>query len=408
LSGDLFKEPGGKVNVRLVQKDDPSIQAQINNLLVDNDGSWLFKPKITQFNGLKSGEYLVMVQGVDAAGNISDWSSAQSLYLDVTEPSLPTIDRLPTLSTTVDVEGNELSVVNNVSLQDSSKVFSGQAEPSSKVTLTLFDSRLPPGVIIKTVVADAVDGSWSLTLNLQEWQSLSEGVIACKVKSTDASGNVSRESDPKRFYMDLTPPANPGVELSDSVVLRVNPQYPTIRFLNLEDFQNGTWIQGTGEKGNKITLEINGQLVDSSIVVDSNNNWRYMLVNTPQKNWAQLLPDGVLTIEVQAIDLVKNPSQKVSYQRFVIEKHTQLPSPPTDLGLVPGEDTGRPNETQTLVDQKTNKQAPKLQWKIPNNTQTFIWFDANDNGQLEPEEKTPVAVPVGMIQNNMVTYQLQL
>ena len=178
----------------------------------------------------------------DAAGNTSDWSPSQSLYLDVTEPIAPFIDSLPTSNVSVDLDGSTLTVFNRDTFQNGQKAFKGHAEPGSKVTLTVFDSLSPPGVLVKTVMANAVDGSWSVVLSQQEWQGLSEGVIACKVKATDASGNISRESDPQRFYMDITPPADPVVELSDSVVLRVNPQQATIRFLNLDDFQNGTWI----------------------------------------------------------------------------------------------------------------------------------------------------------------------
>lgn len=408
FSGTNFVEPQGKIQIKLVNATNGDYEAVFDPIAVESDGSWSLKVPRNKISGLVQGVYQVFVKGIDEAGNASGWSNPQTIFLDVFDPQPPVIDRWPAEAFTIDIDGNGLQVVNAATLQNAQKKFGGTAEAGSTVILTVYDTDLPPHEIKKTVVTDT-NGRWEVAINSSEWGSLTEGVISYSAIAIDLSGNDSDPTEKIQLYLDTTPPVDPTVRFSDAVMQRTNPNKPLVRFLNREDFQNGTLISGTGERGSSITLEINGTVVANQILVNSDGTWRYVLINSEQRNWNSLLGDGAITVKVFATDLARNISSTVNYTGITVEKHTDQPAAPTQFQLAPGEDTGRSSDPDTLRDNKTNKVAPKLQWNISPGLKTYIWYDSNGNGVLDAQEKTPTAVSADAVDNqNQVSFQVQI
>ncbi|OQP33173.1 Ig-like domain-containing protein, partial [Pantoea latae] len=151
----------------------------------DAQGIWTF-----QLAELADGEHSFTAEVTSAAGNRSE--ATFSLNIDTTPPEPVVIQQLQDDVGTVQFTA---SVAGNVT-DDPAPTFSGTAEKGALVTL--YDN----GVLLATVKADDVDGSWSYTPTTN----LLEGTHGITATATDAAGNVSALSDSWNFILDITAP----------------------------------------------------------------------------------------------------------------------------------------------------------------------------------------------------------
>ena len=250
------------------------------------------------------GRYVVRLQEVDLAGNVSAWSQPISLVVDQTAPvvTLANFDNLWSL--------NDLSAVSIGALVD---------DPLSKLSWTL-----------KNAQGNAVEVSWSesnrqLTGNLS---ALPEGRYVLAVSATDVAGNTSVAAS-REVVVDKTAPS---LQL---------PSFPgaASAAVNLANATSGVVLTGTS--GGAET----GQIVKLSLVADSGSqrlevqssltNGEYAVSLSPQQLSA--LSDGAYTLQGEVSDLAGNLA-KVS-QAVTVDQ-----TPPSLTLAVEGSDVLRINQ----------------------------------------------------------------
>ena len=378
-------EKDGKVQVRFISSNN-GIKL-FDPVDINEQGEWSKQFTISQLAGLAQGVYKVSIQGSDATGNKSAWSDEQTVFVDVSPPDAPFIHITPTANRSVDVDGVSLEVVNIAAKNDVTKKFKGTSEKLSTVILTLFDAGVPNYVKTYTTTTDT-NGDWQIGINSSDWNSFKQGVIYFKVQSIDLSGNSSQSSDVERIFLDITAPQDPSVQLGKEITQRTNANKPNIRFLNFKDFESGKLITGTGERDSTITLTVidesnNTVTLSNTIKVNSSGVWQYTLTSNDVSRFG----NGVIVIKAFSTDAAGNTSQTVTYNDYVIEKHTDAPAAPTDAGLASGQDTYSPDST-TSTDKKTKFSSPVLSWKISAGLKTYIWADTDKNGLISESEKS--------------------
>jgi large repetitive protein len=369
LSGT--SEVDAQVNVRFVDASGKVVEYVAPTL---SDGSWSLALSSAQAQSLQEGTIAVSVQAVDAAGNASGYGVQQDFYLDTTAPEAPLVT-LP-LAQNIQVDG--LGVFNRSTL---ATPFTGVAEPSSTVEVTLIDDA-GTRVRLAGVVANA-NGQWSVLATEAQWQTLAQGEITVSAVAVDTAGNASTASAAQTLYMDIAAPLVNSIVLpTQTVTADVNGV--SVQAINRDAALNAARFTGRGEVGSTVVLTMTDRLgasATASGTVDADGQWSMAFVGSSLLG----LADGVVSISATARDLASNTGPALTLPS-PLELHTTQPSLPTGVGLAPASDTGNGLQPQTNVDTITRNQRPSITGQAQSGLRVRLVQDTNGNGLVDAGE----------------------
>lgn len=306
----------------------------------DNSSSWRYTPDAS----LATGNHVITVIAVDAAGNVSPVSDSVNFVVDTTPPLTPVItsvsdDQAPGLGT----------IANGQNTNDPTPTFSGTAEAGA--TITLYEN----GTVIGTTTAQP-DGAWSVSTS-----TLASGTHVITAVATDAAGNSSPNSTAFTLTVDTTAPQTPILtSVVDDVAGGVTGNLANGQITN----DNRPTLSGTAEAGSVISI-YDGNTLLGVTSANAGGAWSF----TPTTG----LNDGTRTLTVTATDPAGNVSPATS--GFTIVVDTLAPTVPLITSIV--DDV--PNNTGAIGNgQSTNDTQPTLNGTAEANSAVSIF----DNGAL--------------------------
>ena len=237
-------------------------------------GAWTFTPE----TALVEGSHSFTVKATDPQGNVSQTSNAWSVDIDLTAPTVPTLD---TVNDNVagGVTGNlTAGQVTN----DNTPTLSGTGALGSTIHI------LNNGVEIGTTTVDS-NGNWTFTPGT----ALGDGNYNIRVNATDAVGNVSANSPVFAFTVDT---AGPDAPVVTTVIDDVGPVTGTLLTGNSTNDARPTF-NGTGEVGATVHVIVDGTEIGTA-VVNAQGNWTF----TP----GTALGEGLHAITFNATDTAGN------------------------------------------------------------------------------------------------------
>ncbi|CHP57075.1 VCBS repeat-containing protein [Salmonella enterica subsp. enterica serovar Typhi] len=306
----------------------------------DNSSSWRYTPDAS----LATGNHVITVIAVDAAGNASPVSDSVNFVVDTTPPLTPVItsvsdDQAPGLGT----------IANGQNTNDPTPTFSGTAEAGA--TITLYEN----GTVIGTTTAQP-DGAWSVSTS-----TLASGTQVITAVATDAAGNSSPNSTAFTLTVDTTAPQTPILtSVVDDVAGGVTGNLANGQITN----DNRPTLNGTAEAGSVVSI-YDGDTLLGVTSANASGAWSF----TPTTG----LNDGTRTLTVTATDPAGNVSPATS--GFTIVVDTLAPTVPLITSIV--DDV--PNNTGAIGNgQSTNDTQPTLNGTAEANSAVSIF----DNGAL--------------------------
>ncbi|EEG1973435.1 BapA prefix-like domain-containing protein [Salmonella enterica] len=306
----------------------------------DNSSSWRYTPDAS----LATGNHVITVIAVDAAGNASPVSDSVNFVVDTTPPLTPVItsvsdDQAPVLGT----------IANGQNTNDPTPTFSGTAEAGA--TITLYEN----GTVIGTTTAQP-DGAWSVSTS-----TLASGTHVITAVATDAAGNSSPNSTAFTLTVDTTAPQTPILtSVVDDVAGGVTGNLANGQITN----DNRPTLNGTAEAGSVVSI-YDGDTLLGVTSANASGAWSF----TPTTG----LNDGTRTLTVTATDPAGNISPATS--GFTIVVDTLAPTVPLITSIV--DDV--PNNTGAIGNgQSTNDTQPTLNGTAEANSTVSIF----DNGAL--------------------------
>ncbi|MCE4226781.1 hemagglutinin [Methylobacterium sp. C25] len=243
--------------------------AVLGTAVAGPDGSFSFTPTAA----LQPGTANLTATATDAAGNVSPVSTAASLTIDTSAPSVPTLTPF------------------SGPINTATPTITGHAEAGSTVVTITAD-----GTVIGTVVS-APDGSFSLTPT----QPLPDGVSTLSASARDAAGNLSAVSAPLTVTIDTHAPDAPSIATFTGPT---NSATPT--------------ITGTAEAGATVTISDNGTVLGTALA-GADGTFSF----TP----GSALGEGLNTLSATAHDAAGNASAASAAVALTID--TAAPGAPT-------------------------------------------------------------------------------
>lgn len=306
----------------------------------DNSSSWRYTPDAS----LATGNHVITVIAVDAAGNASPVSDSVNFVVDTTPPLTPVItsvsdDQAPGLGT----------IANGQNTNDPTPTFSGTAEAGA--TITLYEN----GTVIGTTTAQP-DGAWSVSTS-----TLASGTHVITAVATDAAGNSSPNSTAFTLTVDTTAPQTPILmSVVDDVAGGVTGNLANGQITN----DNRPTLNGTAEAGSVVSI-YDGNTLLGVTSANAGGAWSF----TPTTG----LNDGTRILTVTATDPAGNVSPATS--GFTIVVDTLAPTVPLITSIV--DDV--PNNTGAIGNgQSTNDTQPTLNGTAEANSAVSIF----DNSAL--------------------------
>ena len=277
---------------------------------------------VTPSQPIADGVYQLQAMAVDLAGNVGSLGPVFSLTIDTTPPTAPTALAL--------VPADDSGALGDGITNVRQPRLSGKAEAGS--TVQVVDGS---GKVYGSAVASG-DG----TFTVKPANALADGTYALQARATDAAGNVSPAGPAFAVTILATPPSVP----STPGLLAADVSGPSGGTLtNVKQPR----ITGTAKAGTTVdVLTVSGTLL-ASAMVGMDGTYTAKVTNP--------LGDGVVTIDVVAIDAAGNVSPASPTLTFTID--TTPPAAPTILALVPADDSG------ALGDGITNVRQPRLSGK---------------------------------------------
>ncbi|ENG0937750.1 BapA prefix-like domain-containing protein [Salmonella enterica] len=242
----------------------------------DNSSSWRYTPDAS----LATGNHVITVIAVDAAGNASPVSDSVNFVVDTTPPLTPILTSVVD-DVTGGVTGN---LANGQITNDNRPTLNGTAEAGSVVSI--YD-----GNTLLGVTSANAGGVWSFTPATE----LNDGTRTLTVTATDPAGNIS--------------PATSGFTI---VVDTVAPTVPLITSI-VDDVPNNTGAIGNGQSTNDTQPTLNGTAEANSAVSIFDNGALVATVNANANgNWSwtptAALGQGSHAYRVSAADAAGNVS----------------------------------------------------------------------------------------------------
>lgn len=330
---------------------------KLGEVQVGASGQWSLDPTTP----LTPGSHTITVVVTDAAGNVSTGNPSFTLDVDVDKP-----DPVSTITATDDVNPVTGPIANNGYTNDTTPTFSGTAEKGS--TVTVYDGATPLG----TVIASAVDGSWSFTPSAP----LGQGSHTITATATDAAGNIGNASPDFVLTVDSIAP-NPVT----NVTVTDNVPGGTVGALASGGVTNdkNPVISGTAEVGSTVAVYANGAYLGSVNVTATDGSWSYT---------SSTLTDATYSITTTVTDQAGNVSG--SSTPFTITVDT---TPPATPGTITASDNVPLYEgtipTTGINSGLTNDNTPTLSGVVEANATVNIYQDdtflasvtANASGQ---------------------------
>jgi VCBS repeat-containing protein len=319
---------------------------QIAVVTADSNGAWTFTPD----TALGEGSHSFTVRATDPQGNVSAVSAPWSVVVDLTAPTVPTLD---TVNDNVPggVTGN---LTSGQVTNDSTPTISGTGQAGSTIHI------MNNGTQIGTAVVDG-SGNWSFTPAAP----LGDGSYALRVYATDAAGNASANSSVFAFTVDT---AAPGVPVVTSVIDDVAPVTGTLTSGNTTNDARPTF-NGTGDVGATVHVIVDGSEIGTA-VVNAQGNWTF----TPGTD----LGDGPHAITFNATDVAGNTGSTTTPFNLTVD--TGVPSAP--VISTAGDNVGS-IQTPLSSGQSTDDTTPTLNGTATANATVTVY----ENGQ-----------PVGTVQ----------
>jgi hypothetical protein len=177
-----WQDPTGSPAAYQVQVDD---SADFASPVVNR---YVTLSSYTVYPGLPEGSYSWRVQARDAALNWSGWSSARSLVIDTTPPSVPGLS----------------NPADGASTNDTTPWLDW---PDSTGSPAAYQVQVDDSADFSSPVLDRYPYGSSYTVS----PALTEGVYSWRVRARDAARNWSGWSAVRSFTVDTTPPSVPGL-----------------------------------------------------------------------------------------------------------------------------------------------------------------------------------------------------
>ncbi|HGH4678321.1 TPA: BapA/Bap/LapF family large adhesin [Enterobacter bugandensis] len=313
---------------------------QIAVVTADGTGAWSFTPE----TALAEGPHAFTVQATDPQGNLSLVSDPWSVVVDLTAPTVPTLD---TVSDNVPggVTGN---LTSGQATNDNTPTISGTGQAGSTIYI------MNNGTQLGTTTVD-VNGNWSFTPTTP----LDDGSYSLRAYATDAAGNASANSSVFAFTVDT---AGPGVPVVTSVIDDVAPTTGTLTSGNSTNDARPTF-NGTGDVGSTVHVIVDGNEIGTA-VVNAQGSWTF----TPGTD----LLDGPHAITFNATDAAGNVGTATAPFNLTVD--TGVPSAPV---ISAAADNVGSIQTPLTSGQSTDDTTPTLSGTATANATVTIY----ENGQ---------------------------
>lgn len=313
---------------------------QIAVVTADGTGAWSFTPE----TALVEGPHAFTVQATDPQGNLSLVSAPWSVVVDLTAPTVPTLD---TVSDNVPggVTGN---LTSGQATNDNTPTISGTGQSGSTIYI------MNNGTQLGTTTVD-VNGNWSFTPTTP----LDDGSYSLRAYATDAAGNTSANSSVFAFTVDT---AGPGVPVVTSVIDDVAPTTGTLTSGNSTNDARPTF-NGTGDVGSTVHVIVDGNEIGTA-VVNAQGSWTF----TPGTD----LIDGPHAITFNATDAAGNVGTATAPFNLTVD--TGVPSAPV---ISAAADNVGSIQTPLTSGQSTDDTTPTLSGTATANATVTIY----ENGQ---------------------------
>ncbi|MEL4871182.1 BapA/Bap/LapF family large adhesin [Pantoea agglomerans] len=313
---------------------------QIGVVTADGTGAWTFTPD----TALGEGSHSFTVRATDPLGNVSAVSAPWSVVVDLTAPTVPTLD---TVNDNVPggVTGN---LTSGQVTNDNTPTISGTGQTGSTIHI------MNNGTQIGLATVDG-NGNWSFTPTTP----LGDGSYALRAYATDVAGNASANSSVFAFTVDTT---GPGAPVVTSVIDDVGPVTGTLTTGSSTNDARPT-INGTGEVGATVHIIVDGNEVGTA-VVNALGNWSF----TPGTD----LSDGPHAITFNATDTAGNTGSTTAPFNLTVD--TVAPSAPV---ISTAADNVGSIQTPLSSGQSTDDTTPTLNGTATANATVTVY----ENGQ---------------------------
>lgn len=313
---------------------------QIGVVTADGTGAWTF----TTDTALAEGSHSFTAQATDPQGNVSAVSGAWSVVVDLTAPTVPTLD---TVNDNVPggITGN---LTSGQVTNDSTPTIGGTGQAGSTIHI------MNNGTQIGTAIVDG-SGNWSFTPTTP----LVDGSYALRVYATDVAGNASANSSVFTFTVDT---AGPVVPVVTSVIDDIAPVTGTLTSGNTTNDARPTF-NGTGDVGSTVHVIVDGNEIGTA-VVNAQGNWTF----TPGSD----LSDGPHAITFNATDAAGNTGSTTAPFNLTVD--TGVPSAPV---ISTAADNVGSVQTPLSSGQSTDDTTPTLNGTATANATVTVY----ENGQ---------------------------
>ncbi|EMJ8072010.1 BapA prefix-like domain-containing protein [Enterobacter kobei] len=313
---------------------------QIGVVTADGTGAWTFTPD----TALAEGSHSFTAQATDPQGNVSAVSGAWSVVVDLTAPTVPTLD---TVNDNVPggITGN---LTSGQVTNDSTPTIGGTGQAGSTIHI------MNNGTQIGTAIVDG-SGNWSFTPTTP----LVDGSYALRVYATDVAGNASANSPVFTFTVDT---AGPVVPVVTSVIDDIAPVTGTLTSGNTTNDARPTF-NGTGDVGSTVHVIVDGNEIGTA-VVNAQGNWTF----TPGSD----LSDGPHAITFNATDAAGNTGSTTAPFNLTVD--TGVPSAPV---ISTAADNVGSVQTPLSSGQSTDDTTPTLNGTATANATVTVY----ENGQ---------------------------
>lgn len=313
---------------------------QIGVVTADGTGAWTFTPD----TALAEGSHSFTAQATDPQGNVSAVSGAWSVVVDLTAPTVPTLD---TVNDNVPggITGN---LTSGQVTNDSTPTIGGTGQAGSTIHI------MNNGTQIGTAIVDG-SGNWSFTPTTP----LVDGSYALRVYATDVASNASANSSVFTFTVDT---AGPVVPVVTSVIDDIAPVTGTLTSGNTTNDARPTF-NGTGDVGSTVHVIVDGNEIGTA-VVNAQGNWTF----TPGSD----LSDGPHAITFNATDAAGNTGSTTAPFNLTVD--TGVPSAPV---ISTAADNVGSVQTPLSSGQSTDDTTPTLNGTATANATVTVY----ENGQ---------------------------
>ncbi|HEX5394359.1 MAG TPA: Ig-like domain-containing protein [Rhodocyclaceae bacterium] len=258
---------------------------------------------LTIFNTWAAGTYALRAFST-LNGKNSVSSAAQTLVLDMSAPTAPTI-------TPTDANFAGDGYVNAAEARGGVSI-DGTGEPWATVTLQVINVDTGAVSGVRQVAVDGT-GRWHYTLSIVDWGQAGEGHLRVSATQLDPAGNQS-VSEVRNVRYDATVAAPTIDPVSGDGY---------INGLEADVAGGGVALAGGGEVGATVSIKLTGanrSLTLSTVTVGADGRWHYQLSPTEISQ----LGDGQVTAELTQTDVAGNASAK-NLATFAIDRSVAAP-----------------------------------------------------------------------------------